>query len=104
MEISSRHEENWVGARLVVVPVICRPSHGVSSSVLMEIRDRHPDLLLADKIDDEDMPIDILLGVDAIPQILLEEAPRFVSCLSLTPTRSADRRPIERKTVIVKVM
>ena len=86
MEISSRHQENWVSARLVAIPVICRPSHGVSSSVLLEIRHRYPDLPLADEIADEDLPIDILLGVDAIPQILLEEAPRFIARLSLTPT------------------
>ena len=52
----------------------------------MEIQHRNPDLLLADEVADEDLPIDILLGVDAIPQILLEEAPRFISRLSLTPT------------------
>ena len=86
LEVSSRHENHWVSMRLITLPVLCRPCSTIPASTMQNVLNQFPDIQLADEYSSEELSIDILLGMDAIPQILTLDAPLKVDRLLMTPT------------------
>ena len=86
LHLSSLYCDHWVGAKLITVPVICSPTRTLPRSQFQELCKRFPGLPFADE-ESENLDIDILLGMDAIPQIILHEDRVFrYQRLTLTST------------------
>jgi hypothetical protein len=84
LDLSSRHQPHQgVKVKLLALPQLCRPSHGLSTENLAEYQTLPEP---ADEAQQPLLPIDLLLGMDVIPFLLTEEPPKRHGRLLLTPT------------------
>lgn len=86
MEMASRQCDNWMKIKLIVLPTLCHPTHGVSPTVLADALHDVDPASLADSFDGYPKPIDMIIGMDAIPQIVTLAPPSKRGSLLLTPT------------------
>lgn len=89
IEVANRFDkfQSWISLQVIAVPFICRPCSSIPTSMLNDILRQIPENSLADEYKNlKHLPIDILLGMNAIPDIISYQAPFRINSLSLTPT------------------
>ena len=82
INLSSRDRSSTISVKVIAVPKICSPSRGFSRALL----DGLEGFVLADELTAESLPIDILLGMDSLPSVVVLEPPVKRGSLLLTPT------------------
>lgn len=86
VEFRSYSTNNWHHVKLVAVPMICRPPDIINPASIRAVL-KPFSFPLADVYDGSLMPIDIIFGLDALPQISLPQPPIQANRLLITPTK-----------------